>query len=59
MCVASFFDVSPKDDEKEGGGAVAFLRSWSSYAKSKYGFTMVHTIERGTFIVKMIRKEGP
>ncbi|KLU85098.1 hypothetical protein MAPG_04130 [Magnaporthiopsis poae ATCC 64411] len=57
ICEAGFFDVYPEDDENEGGGTVAFLGSWSSYAGFKSGFILVHTIERGTFVVKMSSKE--
>ncbi|KAL8342040.1 hypothetical protein RB601_005205 [Gaeumannomyces tritici] len=57
ICEAGFFDVYPEDDEKEGGGTVAFLGSWSSYAYFKSGFIFVHTIERGSFVVKMSSKE--
>ncbi|KAH7311336.1 hypothetical protein B0I35DRAFT_377428 [Stachybotrys elegans] len=56
ICEAGFFDIYPEDDENEGGGTVAFLGSWSSYAGFKSGFIMVHTIERGTFVVKMTSK---
>jgi choice-of-anchor B domain-containing protein len=59
ICEVGFFDIYPEDDENEGGGTVAFLGSWSSYAGFKSGFIMVHTIERGTFIVKMTSKECP
>jgi hypothetical protein len=59
ICEAGFFDIYPEDDENEGGGTVAFLGSWSSYAYFKSGFIMVHTIERGTFVVKMTSKECP
>lgn len=59
MCEAGFFDVYPEDDENEGGGTVAFLGSWSSYAEFKSGFIFVHTIERGSFVVKMTSKECP
>lgn len=59
ICEAGFFDIHPEDDELEGGGSVAFLGSWSSDADFKSGFIMVHTIERGTFIVKMTSKECP
>lgn len=47
----------PEDDENEGGGTVAFLGSWSSYAGFRPGFIFVHTIERGSFVVKMGSKE--
>ncbi|KAL8376846.1 hypothetical protein RB595_007803 [Gaeumannomyces hyphopodioides] len=57
ICGAGFFDVHPDDDENEGGGTVAFLGSWSSYAYFKSGFIFVHTIERGSFVVKMSSKE--
>ncbi|KAH4412084.1 hypothetical protein HBH70_069750 [Parastagonospora nodorum] len=57
ICEAGYFDVYPEDDEKEGGGTVAFLGSWSSYAGFKSGFIFVHTIERGSFVVKMTSKE--
>jgi hypothetical protein len=59
MCEAGFIDVYPEDDENEGGGTVAFLGSWSSYAGFKSGFIFVHTIERGSFVVKMTSKECP
>lgn len=59
ICEAGFFDIYPEDDELEGGGTVAFLGSWSSYAYFKSGYIMVHTIERGTFVVKMTSKECP
>lgn len=57
ICEAGYFDVYPEDDEQEGGGTVAFLGSWSSYAGFKSGFIFVHTIERGSFVVKMTSKE--
>lgn len=59
MCEAGFFDVYAEDDDNEGGGTVAFLGSWSSYAGFKSGFIFVHTIERGSFVVKMTSKECP
>lgn len=59
ICEAGFFDIYPEDDELEGGGTVAFLGSWSSYANFKSGFIFVHTIERGSFVVKMTSKECP
>lgn len=59
LCPAGFFDIYPEDDEEEGGGTVAFHGSWSSYAYFKSGFILVHTIERGTFVVKMTSKECP
>ncbi|EUC35531.1 hypothetical protein COCCADRAFT_3211 [Bipolaris zeicola 26-R-13] len=57
ICEAGFFDIYPEDDENEGGGTVAFLGSWSSYPYFKSGFIFVHTIERGSFVVKMTSKE--
>ncbi|KAI5359248.1 putative choice-of-anchor B domain-containing protein [Septoria linicola] len=57
ICEAGWFDIYPEDDEFEGGGSVAFLGSWHSYAKFKSGFIFVHTIERGSFVVKMTSKE--
>ncbi|KDN61391.1 hypothetical protein CSUB01_12362 [Colletotrichum sublineola] len=57
ICEAGFFDIYPEDDEEEGGGKVQFAGSWSSYAKFKSGFIFVHTIERGSFVVKMTSKE--
>lgn len=57
ICQTGFFDIYPEDDENEGGGSVAFLGSWSSYAMFPSGFIMVHTIERGTFIVKETSKK--
>ncbi|KAI9148186.1 hypothetical protein HJFPF1_12012 [Paramyrothecium foliicola] len=59
ICEAGFFDIYPEDDDKEGHGSVAFLGSWSSYPYFKSGFIMVHTIERGTFVVKMTSKSCP
>ncbi|RVX70266.1 hypothetical protein B0A52_05599 [Exophiala mesophila] len=59
ICEAGFFDIYPENDENEGGGTVAFLGSWSSYANFKSGFIFVHTIERGSFVVKMTSKECP
>ncbi|KAL2206179.1 hypothetical protein CC79DRAFT_856287 [Sarocladium strictum] len=59
ICQTGFFDIHPEDDELEGGGIVAFLGSWSSYAMFESGFIMVHTIERGTFIVKQTSKTCP
>ncbi|OSS50429.1 hypothetical protein B5807_04855 [Epicoccum nigrum] len=57
VCEAGFFDIHPEDDELEGGGTVAFLGSWSSYAAFKSGYIFVHTIERGSFVVKMTSKQ--
>ncbi|KAH8730088.1 hypothetical protein GQ44DRAFT_747098 [Phaeosphaeriaceae sp. PMI808] len=57
ICEAGSFDIYPEDDDKEGGGVVAFVGSWSSYAKFKSGFIFVHTIERGSFVVKLTSKE--
>jgi choice-of-anchor B domain-containing protein len=59
ICEAGFFDIYPEDDEEEGGGTVAFLGTWSSYAAFKSGFIFVHTIERGSFVVKMTDKTCP
>jgi choice-of-anchor B domain-containing protein len=59
ICEAGYFDIYPEDDELEGGGTVAFLGSWSSYADFKSGYIFVHTIERGSFVVKMTSKECP
>ncbi|KAF2035380.1 hypothetical protein EK21DRAFT_96641 [Setomelanomma holmii] len=59
ICEAGFFDIHPEDDELEGEGTVAFLDSWSSYSYFKSGFIFVHTIERGSFVVKMTSKECP
>lgn len=59
ICEAGFIDIYPEDDENEGGGTVAFLGSWSSYPYFKSGFILLHTIERGTFVVKMTSKECP
>jgi choice-of-anchor B domain-containing protein len=59
LCEAGFFDIHPEDDELEGGGTVAFVGSWSHYANFRSGFIFVHTIERGSFVVKMASKECP
>ncbi|PPJ52396.1 hypothetical protein CBER1_09788 [Cercospora berteroae] len=57
ICEAGWFDIYPEDDEFEGGGSVAFLGSWHSWPYFKSGFIFVHTIERGSFVVKMNSKE--
>ncbi|GJC87651.1 hypothetical protein ColLi_10489 [Colletotrichum liriopes] len=59
ICESGFFDIYPEDDEEVGGGKVQFAGSWSSYANFKSGFIFVHTIERGSFVVKMTSKECP
>lgn len=59
VCEAGYFDIYPEDDLVEGGGRVAFLGSWSSVANFKSGFIFVHTIERGSFLVKMSSKKCP
>ncbi|EGP86171.1 unnamed protein product [Zymoseptoria tritici ST99CH_3D7] len=59
VCEAGFLDIYPEDDEAEGGGIVQFAGSWHSYAGFKSGFIFVHTIERGSFLVKMKSKECP
>ncbi|KAK2604128.1 hypothetical protein N8I77_007083 [Diaporthe amygdali] len=56
VCEAGFFDIHPEDDGAEGGGLVAFLGTWSSYAYFKSGFIYINTIERGSFVVKMTGK---
>lgn len=50
--VASF-DVYPNDDEFEGGGTVAFVGTWSSFAGYPSGFILINTIERGAWVVKV------
>ncbi|EGX88155.1 hypothetical protein CCM_09291 [Cordyceps militaris CM01] len=57
ICEAGRFDIYPEDDEEVGGGRVRTSGTWSSYAKFQSGFILVHTIERGTFVVKMTSKE--
>lgn len=59
ICEVGYLDIYPEDDEAEGGGIVQFSGSWSSFAGFKSGFIMVHTIERGTFVVKSTAKECP
>ncbi|KAF2228205.1 hypothetical protein BDZ85DRAFT_187852 [Elsinoe ampelina] len=59
ICEAGFFDIYPEDDLAEGGGLVAFLGTWSSYAYFKSGYIYINTIERGSFIVKMTSKRCP
>ncbi|KAF4550236.1 Hypothetical protein D9617_18g034270 [Elsinoe fawcettii] len=59
ICEAGFFDIYPEDDTAEGGGLVAFLGTWSSYAQFKSGYIYINTIERGSFIVKMTSKQCP
>ncbi|PVH99519.1 hypothetical protein DM02DRAFT_711428 [Periconia macrospinosa] len=52
----AMFDVYPEDDNMEGGGSVAFVGTWSSYAGFPSGFILINTIERGAWIVK-VQKE--
>ncbi|KAG8627414.1 hypothetical protein KVT40_004897 [Elsinoe batatas] len=59
ICEAGFFDIYPEDDQAEGGGLVAFLGTWSSYAHFRSGYIYINTIERGSFIVKMTSKRCP
>ena len=59
VCEIGYIDITPEDDEAEGGGIVQFTGSWSSYAGFKSGFIFVHTIERGSFVVKMTSKSCP
>ena len=59
VCEVGFFDIYPEDDDNEGGGTVAFLGSWSSVANFKSGYVFVHTIERGSFIVRPTSKKCP
>ncbi|PNS16945.1 hypothetical protein CAC42_4909 [Sphaceloma murrayae] len=59
ICEAGFFDIYPEDDAEEGGGRVAFLGTWSSYAYFKSGYIYINTIERGSFLVKMTAKNCP
>lgn len=59
ICEAGFFDIYPEDDALEGGGQVAFLGTWSSYAYFKSGYIYINTIERGSFVVKMTGKNCP
>lgn len=59
ICEAGFFDIYPEDDDAEGGGIVQFAGTWSSYAYFKSGYIFVHTIERGSFVVKMTSKTCP
>ncbi|KAF3349320.1 hypothetical protein HYQ45_008522 [Verticillium longisporum] len=59
ICEVGHFDIHPEDDEAPGGGVVAFTGSWSSYANFKSGFIFVHTIERGSFVVKLTSKTCP
>lgn len=59
ICEAGFFDIYPEDDIEPGGGSVAFLGTWSSYAYFKSGYIYINTIERGSFVVKMTSKTCP
>ncbi|KAH7303648.1 hypothetical protein B0I35DRAFT_383692 [Stachybotrys elegans] len=48
-----FFDVYPPDDHLPGGGAAIWdFGTWSHYTFPS-GFTVVHTIDRGAFVVKL------
>ncbi|KAJ4311804.1 hypothetical protein N0V84_010258 [Fusarium piperis] len=50
---AAWFDIYPEDDDLPGGGSVAFVGTWSSYAFFKSGYIFINTIERGAFVVKL------
>ncbi|KAJ4004020.1 hypothetical protein NW752_010898 [Fusarium irregulare] len=53
---AAWFDIYPEDDNLAGGGTVAFVGTWSSYAFFKSGYIFINTIERGAFVVKLTEK---
>ncbi|KAI8724346.1 hypothetical protein NCS52_00003500 [Fusarium sp. LHS14.1] len=53
---AAWFDIYPEDDDLPGGGSVAFVGTWSSYAFFKSGYIFINTIERGAFVVKLTGK---
>lgn len=59
VCEAAFFDVYPEDDQLDGGGAIEFLGSWSSYAYFKSGYVFINTIERGAWTVKLTDTKCP
>ncbi|KAF5026449.1 hypothetical protein F66182_1436 [Fusarium sp. NRRL 66182] len=52
---AAWFDIYPEDDHLPGGGTVAFVGTWSSYAFFKSGYIFINTIERGAFVVKLTK----
>ncbi|KAH7267772.1 uncharacterized protein BKA55DRAFT_685055 [Fusarium redolens] len=52
---AAWFDIYPEDDALPGGGTVAFVGTWSSYAYFKSGYIFINTIERGAFVVKLTK----
>lgn len=53
----AFFDIYPEDDAE--GGIVEFVGTWSHYAGYPSGHILVNTIERGAFIVKINKGDGP
>lgn len=59
VCEAAWFDIYPEDDSLPGGGAVAFVGTWSSYAFFKSGYIFINTIERGAWVVKLTGKNCP
>jgi len=56
VCEIGFFDIYPEDDTATGGGNVAFVGTWSSYAYFKSGYIFINTIERGAWVVKLTKK---
>ncbi|KAL8294469.1 hypothetical protein RB597_007860 [Gaeumannomyces tritici] len=58
VCEVAYFDIYPEDDDLPGGGTVAFVGSWSSYAMFPSGFIFINTIERGGYLVKMTKREA-
>jgi hypothetical protein len=59
VCEVAWIDIHPEDDGLEGGGAVEFLGTWSSYAYFKSGYIFINSIERGAFTVKLTGKDCP
>ncbi|KAH7367131.1 hypothetical protein B0T11DRAFT_50561 [Plectosphaerella cucumerina] len=57
VCETAFFDIYPEDDALPGGGTIAFVGSWSSYAMFPSGFIFINTIERGGYLVKQTGRE--
>ncbi|ETN37677.1 uncharacterized protein HMPREF1541_07300 [Cyphellophora europaea CBS 101466] len=54
---AAFFDIYPEDDAI--GGIIEFVGTWSHYAGYPSGNILVNTIERGAFVVKINKRDGP
>ncbi len=41
------------DDDRQGGGSLEFVGTWSSYADFPSGYILINTIERGAWVVRI------